>query len=444
MSARLQRLLFFALCALALGIAACWALRVAAWPNEQQRNVVPVSTMWGMHACLVAVVAGLGGITVPVVRYLGRRRAWTALGLAVAGYFACYLAPRTNRIFFDEHIYMQIGQTIAHTGRAEGANYARVEYGQFEMYNAWVNKQPNGLPYLLSWVYRIAGVSADASHFLNRALVGVSAAALYIALLLVPWSLPAGAALGAALLFVFTPLVLWWGHTVAVEPGAAATAIFAFLAACVHARFRDRDSAQGLPSSALLLAGTTAFAVYFRPESALVFPLVAAVLWSTDDRFVEDWSAWSALLLALALAMPNTMHLWSMRTESWGATDGRRFDVDFVQANLASNGGYFFDGKWFPLAGTILAVLGAVWLLRRNRTGGLALALWLGLGWGVFVLYYAGGYHYGASSRYGVISCAPLAVFMGIGLAALYHRLRTAPVWFCTISACAAINWVAS
>jgi len=444
MSAPTQRLAFLAFAVVALAATAIWALRVASLENEAQRLLVPESTMWGMHACFVVIAAGLAASARPLYQLLGRRRALTALGIAVGGHFVCYLAPQTNRIFFDEHIYMQIGQTIAHTGRAEGANYARVEYGKFEMYDAWVNKQPNGLPYLLSWIYRLVGVSDSSSHFLNRALTGLTAAAIYLSLALAPWALPAGAALAAALLFLFTPLIPWWGHTVAVEPASAASVAFAFLAACAHARLRDRNSAQGLPTTALLLAGATGFAVYFRPESMLVFPLVALVLWSTDDRFIEDLSAWAALALSIALAAPNTMHLWSMRTESWGATDGRRFDLDFVQENFKSNGGYFIDGEWFPFAGTVLAVLGLVWLLRRNRTALVAIGLWFAMAWGIFVLYYAGGYHYGASSRYGLISCAPVALFMGIGAAALFRRLRTRPAWLGALAAAGLINWVAA
>jgi len=444
LSSRLTRFLWLGFAVTALLLTAGWAIGVGSLPTiEEQRSVVPVSTVWGMHACFIAVLAGLGAITLPLVRILGRRRCLTALALAVAGYLACGLAPRTTRIFFDEHIYAQIGQTIAHTGRAESADYARVEYGQFEMYSAKVNKQPNGLPYLLSWVYRIAGVSDNSAHFINRALVGLAAAALYLGLALVPWVLPAGAGLAAALLFMFTPLVMWWGHTVAVEPAAAATTVFAFFAVCVHARLRDRETAQGLTASALFLAGATAFAVYFRPESLLIFPLVAAVLWSTDDRFIEDISAWGALALATALATPNLIHLWSVRTENWGASDGRRFALDFIGKNLQSNGGYFIDARWFPLAGTVLALAGAIWLLGRNRTAGLALGTWFAFSWGIFILFYAGGYYYGASSRYGVVSCPPVAIFMGIGMAALYGLLRQRPVTFYGLAACGLINWVA-
>ena len=444
-TSRFARLTWLAFAIVALLAAAYWARGVASLPSiDEQRNVVPVSTVLGMHACFVAFVAGLGGVALPLYRILGRRRVLIALGLAVGGYLACGLAPRTTRILFDEHIYAQIGQTIAHTGRAEGANYARVEYGQFEMYSPVVNKQPNGLPYLLSWVYRIAGVSDTTSHFLNRALVGVAAAGLYLGLALVPWALPAGAGLLAALLFMFTPLVMWWGHTVAVEPSAAATVVAAFFAACAYARLRDTETAQGVPAAGLMLAGATAFAAYFRPESLLAFPLVATVLWSTDDRFIEDISAWAALALATALTVPTLMHLWSVRNENWGAHDGRRFAFDFIGRNFHSNAGYFVNMQWFPLAGTLLAVAGMIWLLGRNRTAGLALTTWFTLSWGIFVLFYAGGYYYGASSRYGVVSCAPVAVFMGIGAAALYGLLRRVPTLFYTLASLCVINWAAA
>jgi hypothetical protein len=441
---RFQRIAWLGFALAVLAATGFWAYRVATERTiDEQRNLVPVSTVWGMHACMVALIAGLGAVAVPVGRILGRRRGLTALAVLVGGYLACGLAPQTTRILFDEHLYAQIGQTIAHTGRAEGANYARVEYGQFEMYSPWTNKQPNGLPYLLSWIYRIAGVSDQASHFLNRALVGLAAASLYLGLALVPWTLPAGAALAAAVLFMFTPLVMWWGHTVAVEPAAAATSAVAFLAACIHVRLRDKESAQGLPSSALLLAGATAFALYFRPESLLVFPVAAAVLWSTDDRFIEDWSTWGALALSFAMATPNLLHLWAIREENWGAADGRRFAYEFIGKNLHSNGGYFFDGKWFPVAGTALAVAGILWLLARNRSAGLALGMWFAMSWGIFIIFYAGGYHYGASSRYGVVSCAPVAVFMGIGLAGLYGALRNTPMLAFGLGGCGLVNWVA-
>ena len=401
-------------------------------------------TVWGMHACVVAIVAGLGALAPTIRRLLGDRRLLTALGFVVLGYLACGLAPRLNRILFDEHIYMQIGQTLAHTGRAECASYARTEYGNFDLVDGWVNKQPNGLPYLHALSYRVFGASVAVSHQLNRVIIGLAAAALYLALALAPWRLPKGTAAAAAALFLFTPLVPWWGHTTAVEPAAAATAILAFLAAVLYLRLRDPDTVQGSVASSLFLAGATAFAAYFRPESLLVFPLVAAVLWSEEDRFMKDFFAWAALALALALILPNALQLFAVRNENWGATDGRRFDFAFIAQNFRSNAGYFFTSTWFPLAGTALALLGYAWLLGQRLATAVVLTVWFAFSWGIFVLFYAGGYHYGASSRYAVVSCAPVAFAMGVGLAWLLPALRRRPLFGYAFAAIFLLNWTST
>ncbi len=440
---RWLRPLWYGFCLAALGAMVFWAQRVVAeHSTTEQRAMVPVSTVWGMHACVGLGLAAFAGLVAPLIRLLGRRRLLTGLGLAVLCFCACGLAPQTNRIFYDEHIYMQIGQTIAHTGRAEYANYAQVEYGDFTMYDGWVNKQPNGHPYLLSWMYRLFGASEPVSFATIRVVTGLTAAVLYFALVLAPWTLPTGTPIAAALCFSFTPLVLWWGRTTAVEPTAAAATAIAFFAVCVHARWRDSDTGEGSPLTALLLATAAAFAAYFRPESLLIFPVAASLLLAADRRFLEDRTTWAALGLSLALITPHLLHLWSVRTEDWGATNGQRFGLAFLAKNLESNAGYFVQGKWFPLAGTLLALAGLAWLAILNRKLGWGAVLWFILSWGIFVLFYAGGYYYGASSRYAVVSAAPVALLMGIGAAASWAMLRRRPFLLGAVGAAIVMNWI--
>lgn len=402
------------------------------------------STVWGMHGCMIAIIAGACAVGPRIHAILGRRRLLVALGIAIVGYGACGLAPRAHRILFDEHIYMQIGQTFAYTGKAESATYARAEYGNFLTINSTVNKQPNGLPYLHGLAYRFFGVSTSVSYHLNRTLTGLAAACLYLGLAITSWKLPRGTPLAAALLFVATPLVPWWGHTTAVEPAAATSVILAFFAACLYCRLRDSLTVQGTTASSLFLAGTTALAVYFRPESLMVLPLVAAVLWSEEDGFLKDFYAWAALALVLALILPNLLHLWSVRTEDWGATDGRRFSFSFVGENFRSNAGYFFDSTWFPVGGTVLVLLGTLWLAARNLGPALVIGLWFALAWGTFVLFYAGGYHYGASSRYAVISAAPVAILMGVGAARILRAVHTRPLLAGGLITALGLNWLAT
>ncbi|HEY9249029.1 MAG TPA: hypothetical protein VIO38_07850, partial [Rariglobus sp.] len=224
-------------CLVVPGCVGFWAVRVVSeYTMDEQRSLAPVSTVWGMHACLFLGLVALACLAPALVRLVGRRNLLVALALAVLSYAACGLAPQTNRIFYDEHIYMQIGQTLAHTGRAEYASYARVEYGEFTAYEAALNKQPNGHPYLLSWAYRLAGASEGVSHLAVRVIVALTAALLFLALCIAPFKMPPATPLAASLGFIFTPLVLWWGRTVAVEPTTVAAAVAAFFAMCVHAR----------------------------------------------------------------------------------------------------------------------------------------------------------------------------------------------------------------
>jgi len=440
---RLLRPVWFGLGLAALAVAVSWAYRILFEHSmDEQRAIASVSTVWGMNFCVAVGLAGFAGFAAPLARALGCKHLVTGFSLAVLAFLVCGLAPQTNRIFYDEHIYMQIGQTLAHTGRAEYANYAKAEYGDFVVFSAVVNKQPIGHPYVLSWAFRLFGATESVAEATVRAAVAITVALLYFALVLAPWTLPSRTPIAVALCYTFTPLVLWWSRTVAVESTAAAATAVTFLAVCLHARWRDPKTGEGSPMTAACLAAAAAFAAYFRPESLLVYPVAACLLLAADRRFLDDRVTWAALALSLALITPNLLQLWSVRTEDWGASDGRRFDFAFLAKNLESNAGYFVQGKWFPLAGTFLAVAGIAWLAIANRKFGWGAMLWSLLSWGIFVLFYAGGYYYGASSRYAVVSAAPVALLMGIGAAAIYALLRRQPLLLGALGVVVAMNWV--
>lgn len=426
---------------IALALVAFWALHTARLELWEQHVVAETATAWGLNACVVLGLGGLVGVARPIFARLGARRLLQVLAVGVAAWLLAGLAPRTHRIFFDEHIYMQIGQTYAHTGRLSTASYANAEHGLFQWHSGLLNKQPQGWPYVYGQAARIFGTSARLGQEINRLAVGGTAALLCLALMLSPWRLPAAAPVATGLAWALTPLVPWWSRTAAVEPTSAATVVAAFCAAMVYTCLRGSAPVRGRPAAGALLAAATAFAGYFRPESLLVFPLVVAVLWAEEDNFVHDLVAWGALAFALALVLPNLAQLWSVRGEDWGATDGKRFNPEVFGKNLRANLGYFFLGRYFPVAGTALALIGFAWLLAQARSATVVLAVWFLPAWGVFVLFYAGGYYYGASNRYALISAAPVAVAVGIGASALLAWSRTRPVRLGLIASLAALSW---
>ena len=64
------------------------------------------------------------------------------------------MAPRTNRIFYDEQIYQNIGQNLADLRRAQMCNDGTIEDGRLRCSSGEYNKQPYAYPHLLSLVYR--------------------------------------------------------------------------------------------------------------------------------------------------------------------------------------------------------------------------------------------------------------------------------------------------
>ena len=413
---------------LALGVAVAWLYSFVGLEPEQQRILSETSTAHGLNACIVLGIIGAVALVPRLRAWLTLRHLCTGLALGAAAWVLCGIAPRTHRIFFDEQIYMQVGQSYAHTGRLAAASYARAEHGKFEYYSGELNKQPQGWPYLYGQAARWFGVSPRLGQELNRLVVALTACLLYFALTLLPWRLPAGAPIAASLAWSLTPLVPYWGRTAAVEPSTAMTTVAAFFAAVIYIRTRE-SGPRGRPAAGALLAAATAFAAYFRPESLLVFPLVAVVLWAEEDDFVHDIVAWGTLAFALALVMPNLAQLWAVRGEDWGATDGERFKLSLLGQNLQANGGYFFLGRDFPLIATAFALIGLGWLLARARPLLLVWLTWFIPAWGVFILYYAGGYYYGASNRFAIVSAAPVALVVGVGAAALLATVRNRPAW---------------
>ena len=188
-----------------------------------------------------------------------------AIGLAV------FVAPRTNRIYYDEQIYQAIGQNLADLRLAQVCNDGNVEYGRLSCPSGEYNKQPSGYPHLLSLFYRLMGTRPWVAFAVNAAAAGAAAAAVYLLSLLLFGD--RRAALLGALALTLMPEQIMWSATAAVEPTAALACLIAVLSAAIFLRVG------GLATLAMM-AVTSAYAAQFRPESLLVWLVVAGVAWS--------------------------------------------------------------------------------------------------------------------------------------------------------------------
>lgn len=379
------------------------------------RAVLRRAHVWVLDP-LFAMLVVLTAANVPAcVRALGlsRREGALAAGTALLAFaLAAGVAPRTNRIYYDEQIYQGIAQNISDLRLAQMCNDGAVEYGHLQCWRGEYNKQPYGYPHVVSLAYRLFGVGYWTAPQLNT----LAAPLLVGVVLLLAGTLlqDRRAALLAGLIAALVPEHLRWSHTAASEPLAAVAGALAVLAGVHFARTRT-TAALAWTSVA------TAFALQFRTESILIVPIVfaAIALWAPAElRRCRFW-AWALAGAALSAAL--FLHLAAVRGESWGAP-GERLSLAFVAPNLDVNGRYYLGDPRFPAIYTLLAFAGiAMW--RERRAVIVALAYFLSAA-GIYLFFYAGSYNYGADVRYAVMTFPPLLVLAGAGAATVTRWLE--------------------
>jgi hypothetical protein len=341
------------------------------------------------------------------------RTDWLSMGATclLAGVLAGLVAPRTNRIYYDEQIYQNVGQNLADSRLAQVCNEGTVEYGSLQCWRGEYNKQPYGYPHLLSVMYRITGTSYWAANRFN-----VGCAVLLVGIVfLIAFGLfeDALAARFAALVMAMIPQQLLWSHTAAGEPSAALMAALAILAATNYKR-------TGRTAALAWMVIATVFAMQFKTESVLTVIVVGAgiLIWNPSELRTPRFWGWALVGLVLCAAL--IAHLLAVRGENWGAT-GERTSLDFIAGNLRVNGPFFLADWRFPALYSVLAVAGLA-LSHRGREV-LFCGLYFLVFWSIYLVFYAGSYNYGADIRFSLMAYPPIALLAGAGAAALVARV---------------------
>ncbi|MEO5331910.1 MAG: hypothetical protein H7839_07780 [Magnetococcus sp. YQC-5] len=359
---------------------------------------------------LVIVVVQMESL-VNRVKAMPRELKWILPGILLgSALYVAVMAPQVHRIYYDESIYLSIGQNLTHLNRAQTCHSGGEEYGLFRCEQWEYNKQPNGFPFLASVVFRIFGTSEYAVFYLNNLLLGVAGLSVLFLAYLISGGWRAG--LFSALLVILIPQNLHWYNTTAAEPSSAVTAALVVLTAFAY--LRNKNAA-----TLTLLTLLFAFAIQFRPESLLLGPLVLLIVGRPALVFRKAFAA--NILLFGVLTLPLWLHMELFRNHPWGST-GVPFSRDYFLANLNVNGWHFLTNREFPLLITILAFCGLAWPGPRWMERGV-LGIWFLLFWGVFLFFYAGSYHYGADVRYAIVCYLPLTVLGGLGAERIIHLL---------------------
>lgn len=408
-------------------VAAAWILvtgTVGPWvaltPREDLSAQLMHVQVWTLELLFAAFVA----LTIAHARSLWRLA--TRQGPAHSGAVWCVsagvgalllvttVAPTTNRIYYDEQIYQNIGQNISDLRRAQMCNDGSIEYGRLQCRQGEYNKQPYGYPYLLSIAYRAFGTADGIAQRLNGLLAALLVVAVFLATALLFRNTVAASF--AALVMALMPENLRWSATAAVEPSAAFFATFAVLTAAYFVRTRTA-------SALLWVVSASAFAVQFRIESVLALGTVALLVLCAAPREFRRPRTYLAAALAALLLGPLVAHMAAVGDDSWGAY-GPRMSLSYVWPNLTANGPFYLADERFPAGFTLLAVLGAA-TAHRKRIAAVVVGHFLAF-FGVFLFFYAGSYDYGADVRYSLTTYPAVAILAGLGAATAAAACSTA------------------
>ena len=436
-SNRIQRIICIGLLYLVLSaLAAAWLFSYDNWQlKEQLKWVSPLFLEINFFLIITGIIINLG-LFRALWKGIRRRTKIILLLITLSGtLITMFVVPRTHRIFYDEDIYLNVGQNIANLKKAGMCNEGGDQYGEYFCNRLEYNKDPSGWPYLTSLLFRVVGTSDLACYIMNNIIWGLSVLVVFFTGFLIFRDERAG--LFGALIFSLIPEGLRWSNTTAAEPSATLMAGLAFLSVIFFVRTPGK---RPLFLTSVLLP----FAFQFRLESILILLSSGLIIAFMAPKELAKERTYLFLLLLIVLALPHLIHIYTVKGQGWGAPGGAKFALKYLKQNFPVNTLFYLKNHRFPLLFTIFFFAGiGIPELRikkegKDRTAAMEslfwrekciLLVWFLSFWGVFLVFYAGSYNFGADVRFSLMSYMPFAVLAGFGAAALSKWSRERFGW---------------
>jgi hypothetical protein len=202
-----------------IAIGAALIVEIGRGRDQVVESLKTLSPLFLAAAFVLMAVLAAAGFKDLIQPFLGLAlKTALPLGALAAAAFALtfFVAPRTHRIYYDENIYLHIGQKISATDTAQMVNVGEFRDGGLRIEAGEYNKQPNAYPFLLSVFFRLFGRSETLGFVLNNILFALSVLMIFGIGFLLCDSPRIG--LYAAAVYAVIPQNILWHNTTSVEP----------------------------------------------------------------------------------------------------------------------------------------------------------------------------------------------------------------------------------
>lgn len=328
-----------------------------------------------------------------------------------------YLSPHLHDDVYNEWEFMEAAQTMLLQGK-----YALCLFGSpaQSFCNPALPVHPPGVPFLLTLVFAVTGVSDQAVFYTN-----IFMGSLSVVLVFLLGKLLAGrddAALYSALFFGFVPLHIRFSGTGLLEPISLFFQLLAVLSLVLALRINTAKMW-------LLAFLVISYAVQTRPEAILLLVLMPAGFFllrpSGSAKLNISWYHYVVLLLLL---LPNIIHL--IFTISAGSfkegKDIPYFSLEHARTNFLPYISFWLKPDQQLFVFPFLALLGGGYLWPRQRHILYFLGIWFFMFLAFFIPYHMNPVGTYTAYRYMVAGFGPLSLLMGYGVLSLSRFLRPA------------------
>ncbi len=387
--------------------------------NKIEKNVIQQNLMWItpiFFALTLGIILISFFLSIKDIKKIFKnvdKKTW----IVVIIIFLCgmslrtFASPHTHRLFYDEDIYLNIGQNIAKEGRVILCNYGNQE----KCFEGIYNKQPNGYSFLMSPIF-IFNASESAAHYLTAFISSLTIPMIF----LIGYLLFENKKIGilSSLIFSLIPITIIWAPTTtagSVSIFFISLTLFSFL--CY---FKTKKT-----TILLLSFSTLAYAIQVRPEGIMFLIVIFISFFLLNKEPFKDFEKRNFLIfftIFFILIVPHMLHTSSVKSEGWGAS-GNKLGLEYVENNLNVNGMFFFKNIRFPVLFTILGIIGLYPFkgkislknfLKGMRTKSI-LIVWFLIFFVLYLLFYAGSFDYGVDVRFSLNLYIPLALLGGCG-----------------------------